>query len=326
MKGKGSISQAPHSRLRWILGVQLVWLALVGLLGAWWAKFALTQAERITELERLQNVAAEGDSQWIRTQRMLFWESSTFFLLMLLSTGVLLYWYFRDERRARGLQAFFASVTHELKTPLTSIRLQAESIAESQDNPKHREEEMAGLIQRLLEDVSRLESQVERTLELARMEGGGPVFTQAVRIKPWIERTLSGWGETHADRVDIRSEIEDVTLLADTSAIQVILRNLLENSLRHSSKDRVSVVLSSRRASKGDGVVLVYRDDGRGFSGDVATLGKLFQKGPNSQGAGVGLYLVKLLMERMGGKAEFHTPAAGFQISLSFPGAKADGT
>ena len=50
------------------------------------------------------------------------------------------------------------------------------------------------------------------------------------------------------------------------------------------------------------GVELQFRDDGRGFEGDPAKLGRLFQRGSASRGTGVGLYLVRVLMERMGGE------------------------
>ena len=62
-----------------------------------------------------------------------------------------------------------------------------------------------------------------------------------------------------------------------------------------------------------------YRDDGRGFEGDASKLGRLFLRGGASRGTGVGLYLVRVLMDRMGGDVEF-APAqgGGFAVTLRF--------
>ena len=186
------------------------WFFTICLLGIWWGRLALTQAQRIAELEKNLGLASDfADSHWHRTQRMLYWESGTFFLLLLASTVLLCWLYWRDARRSRGLQAFFASVTHELRTPLSSIRLQAESIADPLANRLNGQNH---LIRRLLEDTIRLEAQVERTLELARVEGGGPVYTQPLLIKPWLDRFLASWTADYPNRVKLQSVIEDVSI------------------------------------------------------------------------------------------------------------------
>lgn len=318
MTGKGSITLAPQRRLRWILAILALWLVTASLLGAWWSGLVLKQSARIAELEATLGLQAServGESLE-RTRRMLFWETGFFFALIVGATGVLVWAYFRDERRARGLQAFFASVTHELRTPLTSIRLQAESLADGQPDPE--------VLRRLLEDTQRLEGQVERTLELARVEGGGRVFAQSLRLRPWVERSLASWRETHGDRVTVRTEGIDPELevRADTSALGVILRNLLENSLRHSRRDRLTAEL--RAEPRPGGVALIYRDDGDGYADDPQALGTLFHRGPQSQGAGVGLYLVRVLMQRMAGRATFRG-GKGFEIELLFPAGGVDG-
>jgi signal transduction histidine kinase len=301
--------------MRVVMAAHLLWLGVVCLLTAWWTRVMLTQAARIAELEAAVGVALEPSrQQWARTQRMLYWESGTFFAL-LLSTSALVFWlYRRDLLRMRGVHAFFASVTHELRTPLTSIRLQAESIAESSGegvSQKH-------LVDRLLEDTVRLEGQVERTLELARLEGGGPVFTQPVPFKSWLERQLRNSATAYGQRFRFDSKIDDVQIDADPAALEVIFRNILENSLRHARKD--SVGISIRTETGGERTTVRVADDGPGYSGDLRVLGQLFQKGVGSPGAGVGLYLVRALMERMGGKAEFGTPMAtpGFEVRLTF--------
>jgi len=330
-----------NGKFRLMIGAHLVWLAMVCLLGAWWGRLVLQQAHRIAELESQLGVSADlAQSYWHKTQRMLFWESGTFFALLSACSGLLLFIYWRDVQRSRSVSAFFASVTHELRTPLCSIRLHAESLAN--ELPGHKLNNT--LIRRLLEDTFRLEGQVERTLELARVEGGGPVFNQPLPLKSWVERFIQQWKTDHptdylaehlADqpandltdcigKVEIVSEIDDLVVNADPMALQVIFRNLFENSVKHSNfssnlsgdtsgKRLVKVNISAER--EGSWVWIRFKDDGRGFNGDLKKLGSLFQKGATSSGTGVGLYLSKMLMKRMGGEIYFHNEL-GFQVLL----------
>ena len=307
-----------------MLFAQLAWLGTLCLLVSWWGRLVLRQAERIAALEGSLGLA-DGATQdhWHRIQRMLYWESNTFFALLLVSSGLLFLLYWRDHIRARGVQAFFASVTHELRIPLTGIRLQAESIAdhiESQIESQNLggDDHLTTLSQRLLEDSIRLESQVDRTLELARIEGGGPVFTQPLQIKPWLDRFLKNWSRDYKGKVEIASKAEDLWIQADPVAVQVIFKNLLENSVKHSKKDKVQVTISTLSNEKG--VLLQLKDNGQGYRGEAKSLGKLFQKGPSSQGTGVGLYLVQVLMQRMGGRTRFNFVHGlpGFEVQLCF--------
>ncbi len=285
----------PHkNKMRFMLGVQLLWLLMVLALGFWWGSLILKYANQFPglTLNELQ-----------RTHRMLYWEGATFFLLLAASTAALFWYYWRDIKRSKSLQAFFASITHELRTPLTSIRLQAEALSEDEKNP--------ALLKRLLEDTLRLESQVERTLELARVEGGGRVFTQPVLIRPYIERMLDPYKNT----LEIETDTHDLTIKADPAALQVILKNLIENSLRHVKQKKIQAKVVVKKSK--EGVLLQYFDNGKYVQGDPKKLGQLFEKGPHSQGAGVGLYLIQVLMQRMGGQAIFNVNP-GLEAMLYF--------
>jgi len=214
-------------------------------------------------------------------------------------------------RRARGTQAFFAALTHELRTPLTSVRLQTEAIAEGEPSPE--------LVERLLADTHRLESQIDKTLELARLEGGGSLAEQAIRLDPWLPRVLGTIVGTDGDdaRLDATVEPGLPPIAGDTAAVQMILRNLVENSVRHGDVANVAIEVQARRA--GDGVELRYADNGRGHEGDPDALGRLFERGEQSRGTGMGLYLVRVLMDRMGGAVSFgKAPQGGFEARLTF--------
>ena len=290
-----------------------LWLLLLFALMAWWGWVVHQQAVRIEQLQQVtgQNTST-AHAQWQVTQRMLVWEGGTL-LVLLTGLSVALVWlYLRDQRRTRASQAFFASVTHELRTPLTSIRLQAESLADKG---------AAGpLINRLLEDTSRLEAQVEKTLELARLEGGGALDLQALPIGAWLERQVEGAKAEGGDLIiDLARENgrDEALVLADRNALKVIVRNLFENTVRHAqvtpAHARIGIVSEPTR------VTVSFSDQGRGFSGDPLQLGTLFFRGERSQGAGVGLYLIRILMRRMGGDARYKSqPGAGFETQLIF--------
>jgi signal transduction histidine kinase len=191
------------------------------------------------------------------------------------------------------------------------VRLQTEAIAEGEPS--------AELVERLLADTHRLESQIDKTLELARLEGGGSLAEQAIRLDPWLTRVLGSIVGTEGGEARLEATIEPglPAIRGDTSAVQMILRNLVENSVRHGDVANVGIEVQVRRT--GDGVELRYADNGRGHDGDHDRLGRLFQQGSNSRGTGMGLYLVRVLMDRMGGSVRFAAaPGGGFEARLSF--------
>ncbi|MCC7442879.1 MAG: HAMP domain-containing histidine kinase [Bdellovibrionales bacterium] len=313
MTGKGHISAGPHRRLKRILGLHAAWISMMLLLVGWWGSLLYSQAERIAELEKRVGASPEHVVEArFRARRMIVWESSALFVLLLAAAGAGLWMLFRDSRRTRELEAFFASITHELKTPLTSIRLQTEALADSGEATGRQAE----LLRRLLEDTGRLEGQVERMLELARLEGGGIVFLREVPVAAWLESALRPWREVHSGRLELEVNVPpNLSIRADAAALDVILRNTLENALKHGASERTKVSISAGRAA--DGVELTIRDDGAGFPGEPRDLGVLFRKGPSSKGTGIGLYLVTTLMARMGGSAEFDG-STGFRTRLRF--------
>jgi signal transduction histidine kinase len=322
VNGQGALSILPRRRL-WIATILgAAWLAFLIALGGWWVSIVMRQSSRIAQLELAGGAAASAvDAQWEQTRRMLFWESSTF-LLLLLTLSVLLFWlYWREYRRTRAMQAFFAAVTHELRTPLTSVRLQAEALALNMalNTDKDSAQPGAELTRRLLDDTHRLESQIDKTLELARMEGGGSLAEQEIPLDPWLERVLRAMSETHGARINLSTQVAAglPPIRGDAAAVQMILRNQLENSVRHAQRTPVQVNVEA--LANDAGVEIRYRDDGAGSSEPVHSLGRLFQRGGTSSGTGVGLYLTRVLMERMGGSVAFGTATnGGFEARLQF--------
>jgi signal transduction histidine kinase len=311
--GEGSLSVMPARRARLVAILASLWILLVMVLGAGWVALVISQARQISALQALTGSADSlaAAEQWASTRRRIVGESAVFLLLLLAVSALLAWLYWRESRRARGMQAFFAAVTHELRTPLTSIRLQAEAIAEG--------DQRAELARRLLEDSNRLESQIDKTLELARIEGGGPLAEQSVPLRGWLDRAVAAVAVTHGERLEARVQVEEnlPPVLADAAALQMIVRNLVENSARHAGIERVQLNLVARR--DGAQVLLEYRDNGAGTAVQGRELGRLFGRGSGSGGSGVGLYLVRALMERMGGRADFSSaPGQGFRAELRF--------
>lgn len=310
--GKGGLSIRPMRRARALAVAAGCWLSLQLVLVVWWATVIERQARQLAALEALRGGSPDRAlEQWSRTRLMLMGESATS-LALLFAVSLLLAWlYWREHRRARAMQAFFASVTHELRTPLTSIRLQAEAIADG--------EQRVEFARRLLEDSHRLESQIDKTLELARIEGGGPLREQSIPLAGWLPRTLAEIGQAHGAALDLRSSFTAALppVQADAGALTMVLRNLIENSVRHGDVRPVSVNLAA--SLRGDRVLLEYSDNGRGVAPGTGRLGRLFGRGPDSSGAGVGLYLVRRLMQRMGGRVDFPRPGGeGFRAELWF--------
>lgn len=298
---------------KWRLGILpglLFWQLVVFALGGWWVSLLFKQGLEIEKLETSLGVSQrDRDSRMMRMRRMLWSEGMSFFILLIGSTGLLSWLYIREIRRSRSVRVFFAALAHELRNPLTSIRLQTELVAEDADSKKK------VVYAHLLEDISRLESQLEKSLELARIEGGGPVVALPISLDRLLGHADMLWEGELPDRFRILLEDGEQRVFVDPDLFVFILRNLRENAIRHSQSDAPAMILET--TSSASFVKISFYDSGAGYSGDTAELGQLFQKGTKSPGAGVGLYLVKTLMQRMGGRAAFKN-GRGFEVELFF--------
>ena len=263
------------------------------LLGSWWLflVFKLSNA-----LEGITSQKPQGN-----LINMIKWEGTTFIVFLIILSITLLYIYFQDHKKTKALQAFFSSLTHELKTPLASIKLQSEVIndlLEDEALEKNTKEKFQKYTKRLIQDSIKLEDQLDNHLQLSRVERGGFLNLRQIPIKSFLSKELKRYESSiHLD-LNISDKDDDLTLLADDFALQTILRNLIDNSLKHAKVENVKACVEIKNNEM---IELHYSDNGQEFKGDPSSLSNLFYKHGSPKGSGIGLYLIKNQMRQMKG-------------------------
>lgn len=279
------MKQAPRA----LIILSFLWAFLLLALGIWWSYLALVHRQSLPA----------------PVARMLFWEGLSFLLLLVLLSSSLIFLYWRDLRKTRALQVFFASLTHELKTPLASIRLQGEVLDELAASTQ--DKKLMAPASRLVEDVQNLELQMDKLLQLSRTQLGGNLNLMPVDLVSVIEQEAKSMRSTH--RLQLEAP-KSSWVLADELALRMVFRNLFENSVHHSPDQKMHLTLKNDPSF----LVVDYQDGGN-FQGDPKKLGTLFYKHQSARGSGIGLYLTKRLMERMGGKWQpYYAPHFGHQL------------
>jgi signal transduction histidine kinase len=277
MKVKHPIEDS--SRLLFLLS--LIWALVLFLIGGWWVYL----------LSNFENILAHTER--VRVTKMIIWEGGSFLVLLVLLSTSLLVLYIRNQQKTKSLHAFFASLTHELKTPLASIRLQSEVINEVLENKN--DATLNKLSKRLIEDTGKLETQMDKILQLSRIERGGELNLTTLKLIPFIKSIAKKLG--NGLDVQIESNNPDVVVVADEFALEIIIKNLLENTRHHTTSTKVDIHI----ADDGKKVVFTYNDHGE-FQGEKQKLGTLFYKFNSSKGSGIGLYLTNKLLEKMHGQ------------------------
>ena len=194
---------------------------------------------------------------------------------------------------------FFASLTHELKTPLASINLQAQVLSEMIQDMHLAPEIQAKLtkyIGRLNLESTRLEDQLDNHLQLSRIERDAPINMREIPFKTFIEQQFSRYSKQINWKLNIK---EDAVICGDDYGVQIIFRNLIENSIKHNTESQLPIEVKA--IEKGTHLVVTYNDFGKKFTGDASKLGTLFFKHNSPKGTGIGLYLIQRLMKKMNG-------------------------
>ena len=247
-------------------------------------------------------------------------------LLAMIISGVVLNTIFlvREIRRNEQHDAFINAVTHELKTPVASIRLYLETLQKrSVDDAKRQD-----FYRIMLEDSDRLLSTIEQVLRTGRIGGS----SRALNISRFdLVEVVQGCLETirvvhHVSSESLRYEAgSPVIVKADLEEVRAAISNLVDNAVKYSGPNANVTV----ETSKVDGkyVCLRVKDEGPGIPRtELKQIFKRFYRVPGPlatrvKGTGLGLYIVRSVAKRHGGRvwAESEGSGRGSTFVLQLP-------
>lgn len=238
-----------------------------------------------------------------RQKWMILGEGSVFMLLLVFGTFQLFRTFNKEVLLARQQNNFLLSITHELKSPLASIKLSLQTL----EKRVVVEEKYQKLISNSLDDVDRLQSLVDNILFAARMENHSYLFEQREEnisdlVEHLIEKFRINIGNSRSIHVSIQPGLEGSV---DKEAIRSAFINVLENAYKYSS---LNSLIQINFYKKENSLVFEVKDEGKGIA--LHERQNIFQKfyrigneeTRNTKGTGLGLFIVKKVIESHNGK------------------------
>lgn len=230
-----------------------------------------------------------------------------------------------EERATREIEQarrqLVAAASHDLRTPLASLRLLVESIDDGIATGETRDR----YLREIRTHVGVLSGLVDDLFELSRIEAGEISWTmRRVELSELIEETVAAMRvQADARGVRVTAELPRAGLVAsaDPEKVQRVLFNLIQNAIRHTPADG-SVTVRAR--PRGKEVEVEVDDEGRGISdADAAYVFEAFYRGDEArseEGAGLGLAIAKAIVEAHGGRIWLEPGAPGGRVHFTLRG------
>jgi two-component system, OmpR family, sensor histidine kinase SenX3 len=234
----------------------------------------------------------------------------------------------REVRRNEQQDSFLNAVTHELKTPITSIRLYLETLQRRPVDEAQRRE----FYQVMMDDTQRLMGTVEQVLRAARVTQKNAVFHKTeVEVGPLVQEAVDLTRLRHHLAPEAVTweldglSAEHLSVSGDREELTAVLSNVLDNAVKYSPKApkiRVEVVTPDLKW-----VQIRVRDNGIGIpAGELKRVFKRFYRvlTPGShpiKGSGLGLFIVRAITKRHGGRtwAESEGAGKGTTVTIELP-------
>ena len=229
----------------------------------------------------------------------------------------------REKASAAYLEAsqlvksrFLTTISHEMRTPLTSIIGYSKTL----DNHWNRldDDHKREFVRQIENQGNKMHRLVERILEAARVELQGVVIEPVEHdVRTSVQKALAPFMAVDAARLQVALPERPIEAEIDPFVIEQVLSNLVDNALRYTT-GKVRVSLDSYRSS----VTMSVTDNGGGIDPKQLNLvlEPLYRIDENVQsGTGLGLHIVRTLVESHGGRGEIRSGSTGTSIAIKLP-------
>ena len=219
-----------------------------------------------------------------------------------------------SEREAiENNKTVIATLSHDIKTPVASIRAYSESIEAGLDDTPEKRRKYVDVIMKKCDEVSKLTNDLflHSLSDLDKLKISCQKFELGAFLKNMVE-------EMDAENRDIDYVMPDfcAEVYADKNRLMQIMENLINNARKY-AKTKIKIYLTMENQN----VEIHVRDYGSGIAdSDMPFIFDKFYRGSNvkeEQGSGLGLYIVKYLTEKMGGKVLLHSHADGLEAVIT---------
>jgi signal transduction histidine kinase len=238
-----------------------------------------------------------------------------FFALII--TGLILNTIFlvREIRRSEQHDAFLNAVTHELKTPIASLKLYLDTL-KSRDVSEGKRREFYEV---MTADSDRLLNTVEQVLQASRTREAGRVMdVDDLKIGDVIRDAITAvLARYNLDESAIRFiETGDLDTIGDREELYTAFLNLLDNAVKYSPEEK-KISVRAKPSATGAKIDIVIRDNGVGIpASDLKRVFKRFYRVPGSasrsiKGTGLGLFIVEAIVKRHGGRIRAESKGEG---------------
>lgn len=219
------------------------------------------------------------------------------------------------EREAiENNKTIIATLSHDIKTPIASIRAYAEGFEANLDSNPEKRAKYLSILMRKCDEVSKLTNDLflHSLSDLDKLK----ISSEEFELCSFMESIVLEIATEQNDVQFVKPDFE-IEILADKNRLTQIAENLINNARKY-AKSNVEIKVTRAEES----VAIYFRDYGKGIPDeDMPFIFDKFYRGRNcgkEQGSGLGLYIVKYIAEQMGGKTELQNHLDGLEVIVSF--------